>query len=416
MIRRQAFKYRIEPTGEQQRKLRKFAGMCRFVFNKALALQQENREAGEKFIGYVPMAKHLTAWRNGEETPWLKDAPVHPLQHALKDLDRAYQNFFTKKASFPRFKKKGQGDSFRYPDAKQIKLDQRGSRLFLPKVGWLKYRNSRTALGALKNVTVSQSGGKWFVSIQTEREIETPVHASPLAAGIDMGIVRFATLWDGTRETVLQPLNSFKRHQKRLGKAQRQMSHKTKFSNNWKRAKACVQRIHRQIANARTDYLHQASHRLSKSHALLCIEDLQVSNMSRSAAGTAEKPGRNIRQKSGLNRSILDQGWGEFRRQLEYKAQWAGGDVLAVAPQNTSRHCPACSHTHADNRQSQSVFLCVACGHTENADLVAAKNIRERGLNLLKGPDMAQIACAVNGAVRPSAAGTRRSDHAANAA
>lgn len=319
MIRRQAFKYRIEPTGEQQRKLRKFAGMCRFVFNKALALQQENREAGEKFIGYVPMAKHLTAWRNGEETPWLKDAPVHPLQHALKDLDRAYQNFFTKKASFPRFKKKGQGDSFRYPDAKQIKLDQRGSRLFLPKLGWLKYRNSRTALGALKNVTVSQSGGKWFVSIQTEREIETPVHASPLAAGIDMGIVRFATLWDGTRE-------------------------------------------------------------------------------------------------SGLNRSILDQGWGEFRRQLEYKAQWAGGDVLAVAPQNTSRHCPACSHTHADNRQSQSVFLCVACGHTENADLVAAKNIRERGLNLLKGPDMAQIACAVNGAVRPSAAGTRRSDHAANAA
>jgi putative transposase len=357
MLRRQAFKYRIEPTGEQQRKLRQFAGMCRFVFNKALAIQQENHTAGEKFIGYVPMAKRLTAWRNGEETPWLKEAPVHPLQHALKDLDRAYQNFFTKKAAFPRFKKKGQGDSFRYPDAKQFKLDQDNNRIFLPKLGWLKYRNSREALGTVKNVTVSQSAGQWFVSIQTEREVENSLHASPLAAGIDMGIVRFATLWDGTQETVLKPLNSFKWHQNRLAKAQRQMSHKTKFSNNWKKAKARVQRINRQIANARNDYLHKATNSLSQSNALLCVEDLQVSNMSRSAAGTAENPGRNVRQKSGLNRSILDQGWGEFRRQLEYKAQWAGGDVLAVPAHNTSRQCPACSHTHADNRKSQSILL-----------------------------------------------------------
>jgi len=416
MIRRQAFKYRIEPNGEQQRKLRQFAGMCRFVYNKALAFQQGNRAAGEKFIGYVPMAKHLTAWRNGGETPWLKDAPVHPLQHALKDLDRAYQNFFAGRADFPRFKKKGQGDSFRYPDAKQIKLDQAGARIFLPKLGWLKYRNSRSVLGTVKNVTVSQSAGQWYISIQAEREVDASIHASPLAAGIDLGVVRFATLWDGRQETVLQPLNSFQRHQHRLAKAQRQMSHKTKFSSNWKRAKARLQRINRQIANARSDFLHKASHSLSKNHALLCVEDLQIGNMSRSAAGTAENPGRNIRQKSGLNRSILDQGWGEFRRQLEYKALWAGGDVLAVPPQNTSRQCPACSHTHGDNRKNQSVFLCVACGHTENADLVAAKNIRERGLNLLKGPDLARIACEVNGAVRPSAAGTRRSDEAAKAA
>jgi len=416
MTRRQAFKYRIEPTGEQQRKLRQFAGSCRFVFNKALALQQANREAGEKFIGYVPMAKHLTAWRKGAETPWLKDAPVHPLQHALKDLDRAYSNFFAKQADFPRFKKKGMGDSFRYPDPKQIKLDQGNARLFLPKLGWLRYRNSRQVLGTVKNVTVSLSAGRWFASIQTEREVETPLHASPLAVGIDLGIVRFATLWDGTQETVLPPLNSFKRHQQRLAKAQRQMSHKTKFSSNWKRAKTRVQRIQRQIANTRNDYLHKASHSISKSHALLCVEDLQVSNMSRSAKGSAAQPSRNIRQKSGLNRSILDQGWGEFRRQLDYKSAWTGGWLVAVPAQNTSRQCPVCGHVHADNRQTQALFLCTACGHCENADRVAAKNIRERGLNLLKGPDMARIACAVNGAVRPSAAGTHRSDDAAQAA
>ena len=156
----------------------RFAGSCRFVFNKALEMQKANHEAGGKFIGYVAMAKELTAWRNGSETLWLKDAPVHPLQHALKDLERAYKNFFAKRAAFPRFKKKGQRDSFRYPDPKQIKLDQGNSRIFLPKLGWLRYRNSREALGEVKNATVSQSGGKWFVSIQTEREVGQPVSAS----------------------------------------------------------------------------------------------------------------------------------------------------------------------------------------------------------------------------------------------
>src|SRR6185312_7118263 len=110
MKRLQAYKYELQPN-EQQRLMRRFAGSCRFVFNKALALQKANHEAGEKFIGYVAMAKHLTAWRNSVETSRLADAPVHPLQHALKDLERAYKNFFAKRADFPRFKKKGQGYS-----------------------------------------------------------------------------------------------------------------------------------------------------------------------------------------------------------------------------------------------------------------------------------------------------------------
>lgn len=160
MQRLQAFKYELMPNGETQRQLRRFAGLCRFVYNKALALQQANHEAGEKFIGYVAMAKHLTAWRNGAETLWLKDSPVHPLQQVLKDLDRAYQNFFAKRADFPRFKRKGSGDSFRYPDPKQIKLDQGNSRICLPKLGWIRYRNSCAVLGELRNVTVSSNGGK----------------------------------------------------------------------------------------------------------------------------------------------------------------------------------------------------------------------------------------------------------------
>lgn len=376
MQRLQAFKFELKPTGDQQRDMRRFAGSCRFVFNKALALQKENYEAGGKFIGYVAMARRLTEWRNGPETPWLKDSPVHPLQHALKDLERAYKNFFAKRADFPRFKKKGQRDSFRYPDPKQIKLDQANSRVFLPKLGWIRYRNSRDVLGEVRNATVSFSGGKWLVSIQTEREVKQPVPQATSAIGIDVGIARFATFSDGS---FLAPFNSFKRHEARLRRAQRSMSRKTTFSNNWKKAKARVQRIHARIGNARRDYLHKATTTISNNHAMVCIEDLQVRNMSRSAAGTSETPGRNVRAKSGLNKAILDQGWFEFRRQLDYKLAWNGGWLIAVPPQNTSRTCPCCGHVSADNRQMQAKFACVACSFEENADVVGAINVLARG-------------------------------------
>ena len=379
MLRRQAFKYELMPNGEQQRAMRRFAGSCRFVFNKALALQQANHQTGEKFIGYVAMAKRLTEWRNGCETPWLKDAPVHPLQHALKDLERAYKNFFAKRAGFPRFKRKGSGERFRYPDAKQFVIDQPNSRIKLPKLGWMRYRNSRDILGVAKNITISQSCGKWYASIQTEREIEQPIPVATTAIGIDVGIARFATLSDGS---FIAPLNSFRAHQQRLARYQRRMSRKVRFSNNWKKEKARVQKVHTDIARARKDFLHKTTTTISQNHALVCIEDLQVRNMSRSSKGTSERPGKRVSQKSGLNRAILDQGWAEFRRQLEYKMQWAGGMLLAVPAHHTSQTCPCCGHVVAENRRTQAQFLCVACEHTAHADLVGAINVLERGQRL----------------------------------
>ena len=401
MKRLQAFKFELVPTGEQQRQMRRFAGSCRFVFNKALALQKARYEQGEKKLGYAGLCKELTAWRNGAETPWLADAPIHPLQQTLKDLERAYANFFAKRADFPRFKKKGQSDSFRYPDPKQIKLDQGNRRLYLPKLGWLRVRFSRDVLGAVKNITVSQSCGKWFVSVQTEREVEQPIPIG-VAVGIDMGVARFATLSDGT---FFEPRNSFKRHQDTLRRAQQSMSRKTKFSKNWRKAKARVQRIHSRIGNARRDYLHKTSTAISQNHAMVCIEDLQVRNMSKSAAGTADAPGRNVRAKSSLNKSILDQGWFEFRRQLDYKLAWNGGWLVAVPPQYTSRTCPCCGHVSADNRKTQAQFACVECGFEENADVVGAINVLRAG--------HARFACEVSGAAMPPAAGTRRSDSGA---
>ena len=378
--------------------MRRFAGCCRFTYNRALELQQARHSRGETRLGYTQLCREITAWRNAEDSAWLTQAPVHPLQQAMKDLKRAYENFFAGRARFPRFRKRGRHDSFRYPDPKQIRLDEGNSRLFLPKLGWLRYRNSRTVLGAIRSVTVSRRCNRWYASIQTEREVCVPERQGT-AVGVDVGIVRFATLSDGT---VYAPLHSFKQHQERLRRAQVSLSRKTKHSRNWRKAKARVQRIYARIANARRDCLHKCSTAVSQNHATVYIEDLRVCNMVASAKGTVEDPGTNVGAKSGLNRAILDQGWSEFRRQLEYKQAWSGGWLIAVPPHNTSQTCPRCGLIAKANRPSQARFACVCCGFEDHADLVAATNIRRAG--------HARIACEVNGIHKPSAAGTHRSE------
>jgi len=372
MQRLQAFKYELMPNGQQQRSMRRFAGACRFVFNKALAAQKVNRETGGKFMNYVALANQLPKWKR--EFAWLRESPSQALQQSLKDLDKAYQNFFDKRAAFPKFKKKGQRESFHFPQG--FEIDQPNSRIKLPKLGWIRYRNSRDILGTAKNITISQSGGKWFASIQTEREVEQPVPTATSAIGIDVGIARFATFSDGS---FIEPLNSFKKHEKRLAKYQRRMSRKTRFSKNWHKAKRKVQKVHTTIANARKDFLHKKTAEISKNHAMVAVEDLQIKNMSKSAAGNAEKPGKNVAAKSRLNKAILDQGWFEFRRQLDYKLEWNGGILIAVPPQYTSQTCPCCGHVAKANRQTQAKFECVACGYANNADVVGAMNILARG-------------------------------------
>ncbi|EQD54492.1 transposase, IS605 OrfB family, partial [mine drainage metagenome] len=227
----------------------------------------------------------------------------------------------------------------------------------------------------MKNVTVSRSGGKGLVSIQTERAVSPPTPNGG-AVGIDLGVARFATLSDGT---FYAPLNSFKRHETALRKAQQAMGRKTQSSNNWKQAQARIQRIHSRIGNARRDYLHKTTTPISQNHAMAGIEDLQVRNRSRSAAGTTGQPGKNVRAQSDLNKAILDPGWFEFRRQLDYKLAWNGGWLVAVPPQYTSRTCPCCGPVSAENRRTQAQFLCVECGYEENADVVGAINVLRAG-------------------------------------
>ena len=322
MKRLQAFKFELRPDGQQQRDMRRFAGSCRFVFNKALALQKANHEAGHKFIGYVAMAKRLTAWRNSTETAWLAQAPVHPLQHALKDLERAYKNFFAGRADFPRFKKKGMGDSFRYPDARQFKIDEANSRIYLPKLGWVRYRNSRNMLGTARNITVSSTGGKWLVSIQTEREIEQPLPTSTTAIGIDVGIARFATMSDGN---FIAPLNSFKKHQQRLAKYQRRMSRKVKFSSNWKKAKARVQKVQQQHRQCSKRLPAQNFNNDQPKPRARLYRGFAGADMSKSSKGNGERHGKKVKQKSGLNGGISIKAGASFAGDWSTKLSWNGG-------------------------------------------------------------------------------------------
>jgi putative transposase len=379
MLIRHGYKFQLKTNARQVEQLSRFAGCSRLAWNKALALQKSRLDQKTKLLTYEECAAELVIWKT--ELQFLEEVHSQPLQQTLKDLDRALKDSFKGMRCFPKFKKKGQQDSFRYPQGIKVNNDQ----VYLPKIGWFKFRKSREIEGLIKNVTVSRVAGKWYVSIQVESEIANPIHPTKSAIGIDLGVKQFATMSDGI---VLKSINSFKKWEAKLSREQRKLSRKTKFSSNWKKQKAKIQKIHSTIAHVRNDFLHKATSSVSKNHAIVVLEDLKVSNMSRSARGTVEKPGANIAAKAGLNKSILDQGWYEFKRQLIYKEEWRGGKVILINPANTSQTCSKCKHIAAQNRLSQAQFQCVSCGHCENADLNAAKNILAAGRAVLACGDI----------------------------
>ena len=201
--------------------------------------------------------------------------------------------------------------------------------------------------------------------------------------GLDLGIVTFATFPDGTRiHPSPEILEAMKRAEKKLAWEQRKLSRKYrkgKKSHNFRKQKLRVARSHERVSDMRRDFLHKASTTIGETQAVVYVEDLTIRNMTGSARGTAENPGRKVRQKAGLNRSILSRGWGTFLSLLEYKLERKGGRMARVDPRNTSRTCSACGHVSPENRKTQEAFVCVACGHAENADANAARNILRAG-------------------------------------
>ena len=378
MLIRKAYQYRLNTDTEAEQLLFQYAGNCRFLWNKALALNLFRLENKEPLLWYGELDWFSKLWKKSDDYAFLKLSPAQTLQQTLKQLERAFKDAFDRKQPLKRipvFKKRGGRDSFTFPQG--FKLE--GHRIFLPKIGWISFRKSREIEGTPKNITLSRQGKYWFFSVQVELKLPERVHPSTLITGVDMGVKRLFTLSEGDfAEPVEVALwqEKIKRLQKRLAK-------KVKFSSNWRKCKERITRLHTKIARIRRDKLHKASTTLSQNHAVIVLENLPIKNMTKSAQGDADNPGKQVAQKSGLNRAILNQGWGMFKTFLEYKQHGLGGQVIYVDPRYTSQQCPACHHTSKDNRQTQAHFKCVQCGYQEHADKVGAINILERGHRLL---------------------------------
>ena len=423
-----AYKFRLEPNAEQEVILNNLVGSARFVWNQVLAVSFE-MFAKNEFINATNLVNKIMDIKANPEFAFLKTSSnAVSLQQKIRDLASAWSRFFDskvharlkenkkkpKKPKFfkladgteiqlrplmPRFKRKSDGcDSIRL-----VQFDKycrvEGNRVKLPNgVGFVKFRKSQEILGTIKNVTISKKSGHWYVSFGTERELEqNPIHPSKTAVGIDLGVAKLIATSDGQ---VIKPKNSFKANQIKLAKLQRQLSRKVLFSQNWKKQNRKIQKLHHHIANIRHDYLHKITTNISKNHAMIVCEDLKVVNMSRSASGTLENKGRNVKAKSGLNKSILDQGWSMALTMLEYKQQWQGGLLIKVNPRYTSQTCFKCKHVAKENRQTQAKFECVECGYIANADVNAARNILAAGHAVLsvegrcsKGRPLKQKTC-----------------------
>lgn len=374
---KKAYKFRLKPSKTQCQQLQEIAGCCRFVWNKIYYLNQERLANKQGIIWYEESDFWSKLWKASDEYSFLKVAPAQCLQQKLMDLAKAYKDGFDKSQPLkrlPKPKRRYYHNSFRFPQPSQVEINNR--RIKLPKLGWIGFSKSRDIEGELRNVTVSQDSGHWYISVQVEQTLPAVIHPSKSCIGLDLGIKKFAAL--STLELIESP-HAYKVLEKKLAKAQRKLAKKQRFSQNWKKQKAKIQKLHSKIAHVRRDFQHKLSTLLSKSHAMIVVEDLKISNMSKSAKGTLDDPGRNVKAKSGLNKSILDQGWGEFLRQLNYKLGWLGGFLLKVAPQYTSQRCHRCGHTERSNRPKQEIFCCQACGFEMNADINAARNILAAG-------------------------------------
>ncbi len=385
-MRRQGYRFRLKPSVVEEASLRQFLGCSRFVWNAILAENTYRYDQGDPLpLTYAALCARLQILKTRHE--FLRAVHSQPLQQTLRDLAGAYEMAFDPNlaAQMPTFKKKAYAQGIRFPQGFNVER----SGVFLPKIGWVSFRVSkRTARrkieGEVKNVTVRLEASNWYVSFQTERAVDERTHKNAGSViGVDVGVARFAALSDGT---FFDGVNAFKQHERRLARLQRRLARKVKFSANWRKAKARIAKLHSRIANIRKDQVHKASATISKNHALVVLENFNVANMTAAARGTVANPGSNVAAKSGLNRRILDQGWGEFRRQLGYKLAWTGGTLLLVDPRNTSRTCSACGHVSAENRLTQAAFTCVACGRASNADTNAA-------INILRRAGQARIAC-----------------------
>lgn len=371
------YRFRAYPTKEQRETLLRWQDAQRALWNAANEQRLGRlRRSGGAGINYEDQAKELTEAR--KEFYWLREVPVDFQQPLLRAQHIAWEGFFRKRTGLPKFKSKSRGDwaQLKTLSPKGFRVGRK--RVRLPKLGWIHVRSHQRTVGTPRCVSITRDVDQWFVSIACVQEVPDSIHPNKDSAiGLDLGITNVIADSDGN--LVSNPRH-FNRSKKLLTRRQRQLARKKKGSSRREKARILLAKAHRKIRRQRQDFLHNLSCRYSNSHGLIVVEKLRVANMTRSAKGTVESPGARVRAKSGLNRSILDVGWYEFRRQLRYKLEWRGGELIEVDPRFTSQRCYACDRLDSKSRNGEQ-FTCASCGHTDHADTNAAKNILAFGLS-----------------------------------
>lgn len=393
-----AYKYRIFPTEPQKEQLAKSFGCARFVYNLGLETKISAWTSAKKYINIFDLSAQMKELKD-TECPWLKDCPSQALQMSMRNLDNAYTNFF-KGGGFPKFKNKHSKQSIQLPQGTRLSDDNK--QMFIPKLKWVDIDMHRELpKGEIKTTTVSKTPtNKYFISILIETNKEKPkkkpVNEST-SVGVDLGIKDFAITSDSEK---FENKDFLKSTMRKLRVAQRSLVRKVKGSNNYNKQRLVVALLHEKIRNQRQDYLHKISSYLIDSYDTICLEDLNVSGMSKRCKTKQDEDGKYLPNgqsaKSGLNRAILDMGWREFRSMLEYKAEWQGKNIQIIGRFDpSSKVCSNCGKINGELKLSDREWTCSSCKTTHDRDVNAAINIKNFELrNQPSASKREAIACA----------------------
>ena len=398
------WRYRLYPTPSQAAELDRQLGLLCELYNSALEQRRRMwREHGAS-IGYREQSRQLTEARG--ELEWLRSMNALAQHGALKRLDRAYQAFFRRcaageKPGYPRFRSRRRAASITWPQhgngCRIADVGERNGRVELQGVGRVKFRAHRPLPPEAKlgQVTVTRRNGRWWLTVavelaapERERSGDAEDPGSARVVGVDVGVDELVALSTGER---IRGPRVARARTRALRRAQRRVSRRKRGSLSRLRAVRTLARAQEQVANARRDHAHKVTRAIADRHPAVAVEDLDVRAMTRSARGTIDEPGRNVRAKAGLNRAIADSGWGQLCELLTYKLEERGGQLVAVPAQYTSQTCAECGHRAAENRPSRAVFRCERCSHRAHADVNAARIIARRGEEKLYGSGKTRV-------------------------
>ncbi|SDI30573.1 putative transposase [Sinosporangium album] len=393
---RRSFKFLMRPTARQAAALAACLEDHRELYNAALEHRRTAYGKAGVTVRYGDQSgelKHIRAGDPGGQGRWSFSSQ----QATLRRLDRAFKAFFARVEAgrapgFPRFKGRGRFDTVEWPkDGDGCRWDSQpdhptATYVRLQGVGHVRVHRHRRVSGTVKTIGVKREGSRWYVVLSCDGVPARPLPATGAAVGLDMGVASLVTTSGGEH---LDNPRHLAASAGRLTAAQQALARKKRGSTRRRKQVARIAALHARVRRQRLDGAHKAANALVRGYDVIVHEDLKIANMTRSASGTVEAPGRNVAAKSGLNRSILDAGWGVFLQVLAHKAESAGRELIAVDPAGTSRTCARCGHRAKENRTTQAGFACTACGHEAHADVNAAVNILRAGLALRRAAEAA---------------------------